>query len=95
MSDHPRLREAIARLEGMGAETERYAVVQAVLGMGSRETAKWRMPASWFAEGLPDTHKALDEAIEQGGICPQHPGCREGAEVIRESALAPEPLSRS
>jgi len=38
----------------------------AVLGTSFRETAKRRMPKEWFDEGLPHTHKALDDAIEQG-----------------------------
>jgi len=37
----------------------------AVLRMDFRETAKKRMPERWFSDH-PHTHKALDDAIEQG-----------------------------
>lgn len=39
----------------------------AVLGTDYRETAKKRMPKEWF-DDLPHTHKALDDAIEQGAL---------------------------
>lgn len=37
----------------------------AVLGTPYRETVKRRMPREWF-EALPHTHRALDDAIQQG-----------------------------
>jgi hypothetical protein len=37
----------------------------ALLGTDFRETAKRRMPKAWFGD-LPHTHKALDDALEQG-----------------------------
>mgnify|MGYP001564978492 CR=1 FL=1 len=39
----------------------------AVLGTNFRETTKKRMPKQWF-DPLPHTHKALDDAIEQGAL---------------------------
>lgn len=39
----------------------------AVLGTNFRDTTKKRMPKSWF-DDLPHTHKALDDAIEQGAL---------------------------
>lgn len=39
----------------------------AVLGTEYRETTKKRMPRHWF-DNLPHTHKALDDAIEQGAL---------------------------
>lgn len=39
----------------------------AVLGTSFRETSKRRMPKHWFGEGN-HTHKALDDAIEQGHL---------------------------
>jgi hypothetical protein len=39
----------------------------ATLGTTYRETAKKRMPKEWF-DDLPHTHKALDDAIEQGAL---------------------------
>src|SRR4051812_1711085 len=39
----------------------------ATLGTSFRETAKKRMPKRWF-DDLPHTHKALDDAIEQGAL---------------------------
>lgn len=39
----------------------------ATLDAGYRETAKRRMPKHWF-DDLPHTHKALDDAIEQGAL---------------------------
>jgi hypothetical protein len=39
----------------------------ATLGTSYRETAKKRMPKHWF-DDLPHTHKALDDAIEQGAL---------------------------
>lgn len=38
----------------------------AVLGTPFRETAKRNFPREWFDEGLPHTHVAIDDAIEQG-----------------------------
>jgi hypothetical protein len=32
-----------------------------------RDTVKRNMPRSWF-DDLPHTHKALDDAIEQGAL---------------------------
>ena len=39
----------------------------ATLGTNYRETAKRRMPKHWF-DDLPHTHRALDDAIEQGAL---------------------------
>jgi 3' exoribonuclease, RNase T-like len=39
----------------------------ATLGTSYRETSKRRMPKHWF-DDLPHTHKALDDAIEQGAL---------------------------
>jgi hypothetical protein len=39
----------------------------AMLGMPYRETVKRNMPKQWF-DDLPHTHKALDDAIEQGAL---------------------------
>ncbi|WZP00698.1 3'-5' exoribonuclease [Isosphaeraceae bacterium EP7] len=39
----------------------------ASLGTSYRETAKRRMPKHWF-DDPPHTHKALDDAIEQGAL---------------------------
>jgi hypothetical protein len=39
----------------------------ATLGTSFRETTKKRMPNRWFDE-VPHTHKALDDAIEQGAL---------------------------
>ncbi len=39
----------------------------ATLGTAFRETVKRNMPKSWF-DDLPHTHKALDDAIEQGAL---------------------------
>jgi hypothetical protein len=39
----------------------------ALLGTGYRETTKRRMPREWF-DPLPHTHKALNDAIEQGAM---------------------------
>jgi hypothetical protein len=39
----------------------------ATLGTSFRETTKKRMPDRWFDE-VPHTHKALDDAIEQGAL---------------------------
>jgi hypothetical protein len=38
----------------------------ALLGLPFRETAKRNFPKQWFDEGLPHTHVAIDDAIEQG-----------------------------
>jgi hypothetical protein len=39
----------------------------ATLGTDYRETTKKRMPKRWF-DDLPHSHKALDDAIEQGAL---------------------------
>jgi hypothetical protein len=39
----------------------------ALLGTGYRESTKRNMPRRWF-DPLPHTHKALDDAIEQGAL---------------------------
>lgn len=39
----------------------------AVLGTDFRQTTKRRMPKKWF-DKLPHTHRALDDAIEQGAM---------------------------
>jgi hypothetical protein len=39
----------------------------ATLGTPYRETVKRNMPKAWF-DDLPHTHKALDDAIEQGAL---------------------------
>jgi hypothetical protein len=39
----------------------------AMLGTGYRETVKRNMPRRWF-DDLPHSHKALDDAIEQGAL---------------------------
>jgi hypothetical protein len=39
----------------------------ATLGTSFRETTKKQMPQHWF-DDLPHTHKALDDAIEQGAL---------------------------
>ena len=38
------------------------------LGTNYRDTTKKRFPKSWFEPGLPHTHVALDDAIEQGHL---------------------------
>jgi hypothetical protein len=40
----------------------------AMLKTNFRETVKSRMPPRWFDPDLPHTHKALDDAIEQGAL---------------------------
>ena len=45
----------------------RCGLAMAVLGTDFRETTKKRMPKAWF-DDLPHTHKALDDAIEQGAL---------------------------
>nr|CAA9219850.1 Glycerol-3-phosphate ABC transporter, permease protein UgpE [uncultured Armatimonadetes bacterium] len=40
----------------------------AVLKTGYRDATKRNMPRRWFDEGLPHTHQALDDAIEQGAL---------------------------
>jgi hypothetical protein len=40
----------------------------AVLRTDYRETTKRNMPKSWFDNNLRHTHKALDDAIEQGAL---------------------------
>jgi len=39
----------------------------ALLGCDYREASKRNMPRRWF-DALPHTHKALDDAIEQGAL---------------------------
>ena len=38
-----------------------------LLGVGYRDSTKRNMPARWF-DPLPHTHRALDDAIEQGAL---------------------------
>jgi hypothetical protein len=38
----------------------------ALLRLPFRETAKRNFPKEWFDEGVPHTHVAIDDAIEQG-----------------------------
>lgn len=52
----------------------------AVLKIGFRDTSKRRMPPRWFSDA-PHTHKALDDAIEQGKLF-----CNILAENIKEPA---------
>ncbi len=40
----------------------------AVLKLDYRESSKRNMPKHWFDAALPHTHKALDDAIEQGAL---------------------------
>jgi hypothetical protein len=40
----------------------------AVLGKGYRESTKRNMPSRWFDSALKHTHRALDDAIEQGTL---------------------------
>lgn len=40
----------------------------AVLNLPYRDSTKRNMPRSWFPEGLPHTHIALDDAREQGQL---------------------------
>jgi DNA polymerase III alpha subunit (gram-positive type) len=40
----------------------------AMLKIDFRKVVKSNMPARWFDETLPHTHKALDDAIEQGAL---------------------------
>jgi hypothetical protein len=40
----------------------------AVLGCEFRQTTKRHMPRAWFDPGLPHTHVALDDALEQGAL---------------------------
>lgn len=49
-----------------GLDVKSYAM--AVLKKPFRETIKRNMPKSWFPEGRPHTHVALDDAIEQGEL---------------------------
>ncbi|MCC6902750.1 MAG: hypothetical protein IT377_27505 [Polyangiaceae bacterium] len=42
-------------------------LAMAMLGKGYRESTKQRMPRRWF-DDLPHTHRALDDAIEQGAL---------------------------
>ncbi len=39
----------------------------ALLKKGYRESTKRNMPKAWF-DALPHTHRALDDAIEQGAL---------------------------
>ncbi|MBX7219488.1 MAG: exonuclease [Blastocatellia bacterium] len=39
-----------------------------MLGTDFKETTKRIMPSRWFDEGLPHTHLALEDAIEQGAL---------------------------
>ena len=40
----------------------------ALLKIGYRDATKRNMPRRWFDAGLPHTHVALDDAIEQGAL---------------------------
>ena len=40
----------------------------ALLRCDYRNASKRNMPKAWFDEGLPHTHQALDDAIEQGAL---------------------------
>ena len=40
----------------------------ALLGTPFRESTKRRMPKHWFEPGLPHTHNALADALEQGAL---------------------------
>jgi hypothetical protein len=42
-------------------------LAMALLGSGYRDATKRNMPACWF-DPLPHTHKALDDALEQGAL---------------------------
>lgn len=42
-------------------------LAMALLGRGYRDSTKRNMPKRWFDE-LPHTHRALDDAIEQGAL---------------------------
>jgi hypothetical protein len=39
-----------------------------LLGTGYRDSTKRNMPKRWFPEGLPHTHRPLDDALEQGAL---------------------------
>jgi hypothetical protein len=43
-------------------------LAMAKLGGGYREATKRNMPKHWFDDGLPHTHRALDDALEQGAL---------------------------
>lgn len=43
-------------------------LAMALLKRPYRESTKRNMPKRWFDEGLPHTHQALDDAIEQGAL---------------------------
>lgn len=45
-------------------DTKTFAM--ATMGGGYRDATKKNMPKRWFDKGVPHTHKALDDAIEQG-----------------------------
>jgi hypothetical protein len=53
----------------------------AVLGSAYRETTKRNMPREWFDE-LPHTHRALDDALEQGALFCNILGAREQKRAI-------------
>ncbi len=40
----------------------------AVMGVPYRKVTKRNLPSRWFDKGLPHTHVALDDAIEQGAL---------------------------
>jgi hypothetical protein len=48
-----------------GIDMRSYAM--AILGTGYREAGKESLPRRWF-DDLPHTHKALDDALEQGAL---------------------------
>ena len=48
--------------------TLRIALPIVLLKKPYRESTKRNMPPHWFDAGLPHTHTALDDAIEQGAL---------------------------
>lgn len=66
-----------------GLDMKSYAM--ALLQCDFRESAKRRYPKNWF-DNLPHTHKALDDAIEQGAM---------SINILRESrGLPPKKLQK-
>jgi hypothetical protein len=49
-----------------GIDIRSYAM--AMLGGGYKDHIKECLPRRWFDEGLPHTHRSLDDAIEQGAL---------------------------
>lgn len=50
----------------VGLDIKTFAM--AMLKTRFRDTVKSKMPPHWFDEGLPHTHRALDDALEQGAL---------------------------